>query len=85
MDKRVEKDDEYYDGVENMERVHDHVGIEKKNWKNTYVDNLRGKDKRKMKVAISIGAMLMEHNATRKEIEDSIVFIKTKRALYGNS
>ena len=45
MDKTQQKDLKYFGSKENIERVHVHVGIEKKNFQNTYLHNLNGKNK----------------------------------------
>lgn len=84
MDKKHLEDLKYYESKENIERVHVHVGIEKKNFQNTYLHNINGKDKVKMTTAISLGAMCMEYHISRDELRDAIAFVETKRKLDGS-
>ena len=85
MDKIQEKDLKYFASKENIERVHVHVGIEKKNFQNTYLHNLNGKNKTKMTTALSLGAMAMEYHISRDEMIGAIAFVITKRNLDGIS
>ena len=85
MDKTQQKDLEYFGSKENIERVHVHAGIEKKNFQNTYLHNLNGKNKTKMTTAISLGAMCMEYHISKDELLGAIAFVITKRNLDGIS
>ena len=85
MDKRQTKDLEYFSSDENIERVHVHVGVNKKNFQNTYLHNINGKDKTQMTTALSLGAMCMEHYISKDDLLDGIAFVLTRRSLDGNS
>jgi len=85
LDKTQEKDLEYFASKENIERVHVHVGIEKKNFQNTYLNNINGKDKKKMTIALSLGAMCMEYHISKDDLLDGVAFVLTKRKLNGTS
>lgn len=83
MDKKTDKDQEYFASNENIKRVHVQVGISEKNFKTTYIENKNGKDKHLMTEALSKGAMLMEHHISNDEVQDGIAFVLTKRQLSG--
>lgn len=85
MGKETEKDLEYFASKENIERVHVHVGMEKKNFQNTYLHNLNGKDKTKMTTAISLGALCMEYHISIDDLKEAIAFVVVKRNLNGYS
>lgn len=85
MDKTTKKATENFASNENIERVHVQVGISKKNFRNTYLNNKSNIDKHKMTTAISLGAMCMEYHISTNELEEAIVFVLTKRNLNGNS
>ena len=71
------------DNEENIERVHVPVGVSKKNFGKTYLNNKNGKDKHKMTTALSFGAMCMEHHISKDELNEGIAFVLTKRNLNG--
>lgn len=85
MDKNIKNKQEYFASSENMERVHVQVGIEKKNWKNTYIKNINGKDKSKMVEAISLGAICIEHSMTKDELMGAVAYVETARKINGSS
>jgi hypothetical protein len=85
LDKKEIKDLKYFATDENIERVHVHVGISKKNFQNTYLYNLKGIDKTQMTTALSLGAICMEHHASVDDVLDGMAFVLTRRKLNDDS